>query len=458
MLIKHRPALYWLVFAAVAFWMGRYTCHHSFDFLVYYEGARSFLAGRTDLYSDTFAVGPPMVYVYPPLFMLLIFPLGWLSLANAHGVWFMAMALATAAVIRRAYRQWRPQHRARCAWLLLALAGPLVAGELKSGNAHLLIVLLLISAVTAWSQGRVWAASLAVAMGGAIKIFPLFLLPVFIVRREWPLVTRVIGLSCLLWLLPVIYFGPRRTVALYRSWANPLVFHLSRFENQHSLDQSIQGTATRWLTHVDYATHLDGDYPQVNVATLSRRALKAVTYGIEGIILALSLWMCALLRPVAVTPGTDRHRQLCVATAGAIFTTFQLLLGPYTPVLYLCGWLLVALILPALTEHKKYVHNLLLAAGTLNLLFFLVPGRIHQRALQAHGVFTVLGFVLWALSMWCGWILARKKLNTSASHPSVADHAEVCAQTALVVASKNRDSLLPIAEVRAARENLPIRG
>jgi len=59
---------------------------------------------------------------------------------------------------------------------------------------------------------------------------PLFLLPVFIVRREWPLVTRVIGLSCLLWLLPVIYFGPRRTVALYRSWANPLVFHLSRLK------------------------------------------------------------------------------------------------------------------------------------------------------------------------------------------------------------------------------------
>ena len=453
MLSKHRAALCWLIFAAVAFWIGRVACHCSFDFLVYYEAARSLLAGRTDLYSDTFAVGPPMVYVYPPLFMLLIFPLGWLSLASAHGVWFLATALATPVVIRRAYRQWRPQHRVRYAWLLLALAGPTVAGELKSGNVHLLIVLLLIFAVIAWSQGRFWQASLAVALGGAIKIFPLFLLPIFIVRRDWKMLARVLGLSCALWLAPVVYFRPQQTVALYRTWANPLVFHLSRFQNQHSLDQSISGTAARWLTHIDYATRVDADYPQVSVASLSRRTLKAITYGVEGIILALSLGMCALLRRTEETRGSDRHRELCVAATASIFSTFQLLLGPYTPVLYLCGWLLVALVLPALTEDLKYVRNLLLAAGTLNLLFFLVPGRVNQRALQAYGVFTLLGLVLWGISMWCGWILARKAFNTSFIQFLDAEDGEVCAQTDLVVAGQNRFSTVPVHKVRVAGFN-----
>jgi hypothetical protein len=420
LLIKHREAVLWSLAAAVAFGVGHHICHRTVDFIVYYQGARSLLAGRTDLYSSTFAWGPPMVYVYPPLFLLLIFPLGWLSFANAFGVWFALMGLGTALVIRRAYRQLRPRHRARYVWLMLVLPGPLVMGALKSGNAHLFVVLLLICAVMAWSKGRVWPASFAIALGGAIKIFPLFLLPVFMARREWALATRVAGFTCLLWLMPAVYFGPQRTMSLYRSWSNPIVFHLPRFENQHSLDQSLPGTMKRWLTHVDYSGRVDRDYPQVNFATLSRRALKAVTYGIEGIILTLSLWMCALLRSVAEILPTDRHRQLCVASAGCIFITLQLLLGPYTPTLYLSGWLLVALVLPSVVEGKKYVHNLLLLTGTLNLLLFLVPGKINQRALQAYGAFTVLGFVLWTLSMWGGWLLARKARKTLSSYSSGA--------------------------------------
>jgi len=420
MLIQYRQAFLWSLAAAVAFCVGHHICHRAVNFIVYYQGARSLLAGRTDLYSSTFAWGPPMTYVYPPLFLLLIFPLGWLSFANAFGVWFAMMGLASAVVIRRAYQEWRPRYRARYIWLMLVLAGPLVVGALKSGNVHLFIALLLIYAVLAWSTGRVWPASFAVALGGAIKIFPMFLLLVFMVRREWALVTRVIGFTCLLWLMPVVYFGPQRTVSLFRSWSNPIVFHLSGFENQHSLDQSLPGTMKRWLTHVDYSGRLDQDYPQLNFATLSRRTLKAVSYGVEGIVLALSLWMCALLRPVAETHPTGRHRQPCVASAGVIFTTVQLILGPYTPMLYLCGWLLAALVLPPMVEDKPYVHNLLQLAGTMNLLLFLVPGRINQRALQAYGAFALLGLVLWVLSMWSGWLLAQKTRKTTSSYPSAS--------------------------------------
>ncbi len=421
MLIRHRQALLWPLAAALAFCVGHRFCHRTADFIVYYQGAKSLLAGRTDLYSNTFAWGPPMTYVYPPLFLLLIFPLKWLSFANAFGVWFALLGLATAVVVRRAYHQWRPRHRARYIWLILALAGPFVVVALKSGNVHLLIVLLVVYAAMAWSAGRVWPASFAVALAGAIKIFPLFLLPVFVARREWALVTRVIGLSCLLWLLPIVYFGPQRTASLYRSWSNLVVFHLSEFENKRSLDHSLTGTLNRWFTHIDYSGRLDGDYSQANIATLSRRALKAVTYGVEGVILALSLWMCALLQPVAEAPPTEHDRQLRVASAGVIFITFQLLLGPYAPMLYLCGWLLVALVLPSVVEDTNYVFNLLLLTGTTNLVLFLVPGRNNQRTLQAYGAFALLGLVLWVLSMWSGCLLVRKTRETTPSYSSALD-------------------------------------
>ena len=414
-LMKYRSAFLWCLAAMVAFGVGRLVCHRAFDFPVYYQSAKSLVAGRVDLYAADFAVGPPMVYVYPPLFMLLIFPVGWLSLANAFGAWFALNVLATTAVVRLAYRQWTPHNRAQYAWLALALAGPFVVGELKSGNAQLLIVLLLIGAVVAWSKGKLLTASFCLALGGAIKIFPLFLLPVLIVRREWAFVTRTVALSCALWLIPAVYFGPRQTVSLYRAWANPLVFHLSRFESQRALDQSISGAATRWLTHLDYSARLDRNYPQVNRANLSRRAVKAVIYGVDGIILALSLWMCARLRRRERDLANGDYRRLGVACTAAIFMTFQLLLGPYTPVLYLCGWLLVAMVLPAVIEQKKFLYNVLLAAGTVNLLLILVPGRMHQRAFQAYGAFTFLGLILWEISMASAWILLRESRESSSS-------------------------------------------
>lgn len=261
MQMMSRRWLGWLLAAGLAFCVGRHICHRTIDFIVYYQGAKSLLAGRMDLYSNSFAWGPPLIYVYPPLFSLCIFPIGWLSFANAFGLWFAAMIIATALVIHRAYRQWRPQHRGRYAWLMLTLPGPFVVDAVRYGNVHIFIVLLLTLAVLEWSAGKLWTASFAVALGGAIKIFPLFLLPVFAIRREWGLVTRVTALTCLLWLLPAIYFGPRRTASLYRTWCSLVVFHLPRFESQRPLDESLAGAIKRWFTHIDYSTRRDRNSP-----------------------------------------------------------------------------------------------------------------------------------------------------------------------------------------------------
>jgi hypothetical protein len=116
--------------------------------------------------------------------------------------------------------------------------------------------------------------------------------------------------------------------------------------------------------------------------------------------------------------------------------------------LYLCGWLLAALVLPAMVEDKPYVHNLVLLAGTMNLLLFLVPGRINQRALQAYGAFALLGLVLWVLGMWSGWLVAQKTRKTASGYPSAShsdseaegEPATVCSVRGRAVTSRNRTS------------------
>lgn len=122
----------------------------------------------------------------------------------------------------------------------------------------------------------------------------------------------------------------------------------------------------------------------------------------------VSMWVCFLLRPARARPFRERDRQLSAAGAGVIFVAAQLVLGPYTTMLYFSGWLLVALVIPAVVGAQKKLYGLWLLAGTANLLFFLVPGAAAQRALQAYGAFTMLALLVWTLSIRSGWVLARR--------------------------------------------------
>jgi hypothetical protein len=404
-------ALPWLAGAVAAFLLGRHVARHSVDFIVYYRAARSLLAGRTDLYSRSFSWGPPMTYIYPPLFLLLVFPLGWLSFANAFGVWFALMTLATAAVVRLAYRQWRPEGRLKYFWLLAVLPGPYLVWTLVYGNAEVFIVLLTILAVLAWAQGRLWRSSFALALGGAIKVFPLFLVSAILVRREWGLAARVAGVSCVLWLLPAVYFGPLRAAALYRSWYRTVVRDSQEYREQRGPDLSLPGVMERWFTHVDYSHYRDRNYPQVNILNLTEPVLKGLVIVVDAVILALSLRLCARSRTTeaSLRGVSSREWEAGVAIAACIVIAAQILVGPYTTFLYPSGWLLVALALPLVTQGSTHLTKSFLALGTLNTLLFGIPGSRNQRALWAWGAFAVVGLLLWVLVMYSGRMFAQAK-------------------------------------------------
>jgi hypothetical protein len=392
------------------FLIGRHFSYRSTDFIVYHEAAKSFLAGRTDLYSATFAWGPPMQYVYPPLFLLLVFPLGWLSFTAAFGIWFAGLALATGLLILLAYREWRPRRVGEYGLILVTLAAVPVLYALRTGNAHLGVVLLTLAGFVAWSKERTWTASICLALAGVVKVFPLFLLPFLLVRREWKLALRFVSLSCVLWAVPMAYFGPRQTVSLYRSWYSSVPADVQRFEGLHQLDYSFTGAIRRWLTHVDYSQHRDKDHPEVNWLDLSAATVRVIARILNGFVLGLSLLMASMLpKPGAEAPTSKeaRHR-LVVATTASLFVTSQLLFGPYTIFLYLCGWLAVALTLPVVFQHgAERLNHWLLGIGLANLVILAIPGRSNHRALEAYGVFTLLNIALWLISLMGGWKLLR---------------------------------------------------
>lgn len=391
-----------------AFLLGRRFSSTGNDFIVYHTAARSLLAGRVDLYSSTFALGPPMVYVYPPLFLLLVFPIGWLSLPDAFGLCFALMALAVALTLRLVFRAWRPGSPGGYAASIILIAGPYAVLCFRSGNAHLFVALLVLLALVAWSRGQLWRASAALALGGAVKLFPLFLAPVFVARRDWRLLARTVAFTLLLWSLPALYFGPRQTVELYRSWIGSIGADFGAYKRQRAMDLSLPGAMERWLAPVDYSTYVDPGYPQVNFAALAPQTAKRLGSAAAGFIAVLSLWMCAKLRPFA----RDNPRSL--AAAGAIFIVTILLVGPYTPIQHLSAWLIVVAALPAVLGHRGRLA--LAGIGLFNALLFAVPGSASQRAFQASGVFTVIGLMLWGMAMAAGFALIRERAQRPPDH------------------------------------------
>jgi hypothetical protein len=391
-MMTFRKFLLWFAAGLLLFAIGQRFSATANDFIVYHTAAKSFLEGRTDLYSDSFALKPPMIYVYPPLFLLVVSPIGCLNFETAYGLWFALMAVSFAAIVRSAVSMWWPRNRIRYACMGILICAPYVILCFRSGNVHLFVVLLTVLAFLAWSYGNYWKASFALAIGGAIKLFPLFLIPMLLIRREWRLLVRTVGLTVALWLLPIVYFGPQQTIVLYRAWYGTVIGDIGNYKLQRAVDQSMNGSLERWLTSIDYSQYADSDYPPANFADLSKPGLKIVNGAFAAAVVGLSLWMCFNLG-VTVT-----SRKNAVATVGAIFITAQLLLGPYTPIQYLSGWLLAVLTLPAVLR-RDFVERILFCIGFVNALLFAIPGRMSQRTLQAYGAFTVIGIVLWILSM-----------------------------------------------------------
>jgi hypothetical protein len=289
----------------------------------------------------------------------------------------------------------------------LCLAGPAVIYGFRSANVHLLLVLMTLAAIVAWGQGQRRRAALLIAAAGAIKVFPLFLVPVLVALREWRLVTRIAVLSAGLWLLPFVWFGPARGLELYRQWERDVARNVERLRLESRLDVSLGSTAARWLSEVDYTQRIDPRYPQANLARLAPLQARAIGQGLVILVASLTL-LAALKLGGSMADPTSR-----AAAAGSLFATAQLLIGPYTTLLYLSAWIVPAVGLPAAAAIQLSVRRRLRAAlgllGAATLTLALLPGSASHRAVEAWGAHTLLTAALWALSLWLAWRFPRKR-------------------------------------------------
>ncbi|OLE59885.1 MAG: hypothetical protein AUG74_16580, partial [Bacteroidetes bacterium 13_1_20CM_4_60_6] len=198
------------VASALAVTLQQGVLHQSNNFRVFRSAAINLLARR-----DLYAAHPEQhfdFYKYSPTFALLFAPLAYLPFALA----FLCWTLLNALLLWYALERLLPQRQATLAISLLYLE---VLFAMQYGQSNALVAALMVLAFVALERGRQLEAGIEVALGAAIKLFPLALLPVAALHsRRARFGLLFLAVATALVVLPLLAVPPRELIDQYRSW------------------------------------------------------------------------------------------------------------------------------------------------------------------------------------------------------------------------------------------------
>jgi hypothetical protein len=186
-------------------------------------------------------------YHYPPTFARLMGlfanpldgvakPAYALSFPASVAVWYVVSAIAMLAALdvwarglERQYATQRLDQHDWNAWWLSRLGPvllllPFFGDGLGRGQPSALVLLTMVAFLVLYVQGHVYAASCALAFGFSIKLFPLALLIIPLLRRDAKTVLATAGFSgVFLFVVPTLCLGPSEVIKLYTAmWTDHL--------------------------------------------------------------------------------------------------------------------------------------------------------------------------------------------------------------------------------------------
>ncbi len=383
------------------------TARHAIDFRVYYATATAFRLHGGPVYGSHSGNGGTMIFRYPPLGLLLFYPLALLPFRWAVAVWGGLNGLALTGATR-AWRQrfWKPQMNVggRVAGVLVPvmLFGPYFVQELRSGNAQFMTVALSCWGLLLLERAPVRGASL-LALATYLKVWPIFFGPLLLVRRRWK--AAAAGVLWLLLLTPAtsVLLGWRRTVSLSRQWVQQEYSLNTRGREIWYPSQSLHGVLARYLAPVDYSALPDSNYREVNIAHVGRTTVERLWLVCSlGLYVWLLIWTARLPQGAIEGQGAPSSGAFVEANAWAMAFCLVLLIEPNVHRI-----VLVDLLWPALTAARWLVERntttaarvLLWTAAIAALVEPLIPGAASQRFMQVLGVdFAIIALV--SIGLW----------------------------------------------------------
>ncbi len=282
--------------AAIDVWTGKHI-----DFAVYWYDIRGFFTTHRPLYGPGAVMGFPMIFRYPPVFALLFFPLTKLPFAVAGAVWACLEALVLFAAVCWLKRTLSLSLNVAAGLGALFIAGPYLYLTFKDGNMQWFVTVLTLVAIVL-SDRRPALSGCALAFGASIKIWPLLFVPLLLARARRPALWWTALAGAVLWLLPVVFFGPSFYWTLLRQWsAQESANHVALGDIWYP-SQSLRGLLLRYLTDPLQTLPYHAAFADVHLLALSPAFVVAVW----------AIAACASLLYVAArsaqTQGLERTR------------------------------------------------------------------------------------------------------------------------------------------------------
>ena len=263
----------------------------SVDFMAYYYAARVAMGLQPGhVYGLASGIGWPQFFRYPPLFLVLILPLGLLPYKVSVAVWAAFKCLALYLVVRTLGRRLNFP-RSGFWWLVpVLLCGGFLLQELILGNVQFLVFAVVAAGLLAL-EGDEWRGAFLLALGVTLKIWPLFFMPYVAVRKgARAALLMAVSLAGLM-LLPAAYFGWSANVSLIRDWVTQERSLSSLAAETWFPGQSLAGILQRYLTVMDYSKWPDRNYVQLHLLHLDPRLVELIWYALAGVAYLGLLWV-----------------------------------------------------------------------------------------------------------------------------------------------------------------------
>lgn len=163
---------------------------HLKDMNAYWDAAERLRDGQP-LFPSTMGVEASEAYRYSPWFAWLWIPLTYLPRTVVNIGWSAILIVASFAAVQPLMQ--------RRAWLPIAFFLPMLIGISAVGNAHPILIAMLVLGVERRS-GPVW-----IGIAASLKLFPFLLVLTYVGRREWYRAALTAGLTAAL-VAPFLFY------------------------------------------------------------------------------------------------------------------------------------------------------------------------------------------------------------------------------------------------------------
>jgi hypothetical protein len=294
-----------------SYWLTR-----NIDFGVYWHAVRGFGNHSQKLYGPGSGIGYPMIFRYPPIAYLLLWPLGILPLRWAGFIWMVGAWTAGVASVQIARKTLMLRFELTAVVLGFAAILAYCVLSIRSGNVQpYLIAMIFVALTLATRYPQIAAGLLAVCI--SFKLWPAFFLPCFLRRGRRAVLIWLLPAMLILWLVPIAIWQPLQYSRLIAQWYHEeLRVASANSELWYFPGQSLRGILLRYTTSA--VPWLRG-FPDVHFLCLST-------------VLAVRIWLVAAGGTYLVVCGLmlRSHARTQWVWDGLLFALFSIL-EPFCP-------------------------------------------------------------------------------------------------------------------------------